>query len=593
MNNAHDDLNKINESDFSNDSLDSLLFPKYGPHQNTQQIELEQNQKALEDIVETSTAAQSTVIPQNASVQQNKTNNIIIIGAGVSGLATALLMSKQGYVVDIVEKNEYVGGTIEQEKVGDFIFPHGPRWYMMHEVYEYFFKTLDLDIKKYIHPQRVTPSYRVVYKDSGVQFDLRSDPFIDANLYKALDENVVVGVEQFGQKTKEVWKKFKEDLIQGDVVRNAVEAIQTAGNSSLPSSVITKKLTSSAKGLLGNIFKGGFHKEVSSTVKHDYVQKALEHFLPFVGMHPSRTPETYTILNGMEYDQGVMHISGGFAGLVNTLRELCLQNGVTIHTRTNAQHILTEEDRVNPTTPSTSRVAGVRVEKNNTTQDIKAGIVISCADMQYTDTVLLDEKFRSESTTAWQQRVYAPAMLTVFCGMKDAVVDVNVHTVVFPRHWQQAIEQLYNSTNFPDDPILYVGVPSQLEKDIAPKGKDVVRVDVPIPAMLEYDQPALDLYAEKIIRAVEASAIPEFQSRIETKKVYCTNDIREKTNAHMGSINGLAHIDTNIGTFAPQTKSTHLEGMFYVGEYMIPGYAPATNLLHALIVSEIIGANKA
>ena len=38
--------------------------------------------------------------------------NVIIIGAGIAGIASALRLRKQGFEVDIYEKNDYTGGKI-------------------------------------------------------------------------------------------------------------------------------------------------------------------------------------------------------------------------------------------------------------------------------------------------------------------------------------------------------------------------------------------------------------------------------------------------------------------------------------------------
>ena len=42
--------------------------------------------------------------------------NIIIIGAGIGGLCTALRLAKKGYQVTILEKNKQPGGRLNQIK---------------------------------------------------------------------------------------------------------------------------------------------------------------------------------------------------------------------------------------------------------------------------------------------------------------------------------------------------------------------------------------------------------------------------------------------------------------------------------------------
>ena len=51
---------------------------------------------------------------------------IIVIGAGISGLTTAYLLSKKGFDVTILEKNNTVGGSIESVIENGFLFDRGP-----------------------------------------------------------------------------------------------------------------------------------------------------------------------------------------------------------------------------------------------------------------------------------------------------------------------------------------------------------------------------------------------------------------------------------------------------------------------------------
>jgi protoporphyrinogen/coproporphyrinogen III oxidase len=51
---------------------------------------------------------------------------IIVIGAGISGLTTAYLLSKKGFDVNIIEKNSTVGGSIESVIENGFLFDRGP-----------------------------------------------------------------------------------------------------------------------------------------------------------------------------------------------------------------------------------------------------------------------------------------------------------------------------------------------------------------------------------------------------------------------------------------------------------------------------------
>jgi oxygen-dependent protoporphyrinogen oxidase len=53
------------------------------------------------------------------------TKHIVVIGGGMAGCAAAYSLRKQGYKVTIVEQNDYLGGRMHSEKVGDLTFEMG------------------------------------------------------------------------------------------------------------------------------------------------------------------------------------------------------------------------------------------------------------------------------------------------------------------------------------------------------------------------------------------------------------------------------------------------------------------------------------
>ena len=66
--------------------------------------------------------------------------NIVVIGAGVSGLASAARLASQGHNVTIFEKNNRIGGRMSQLKKDDFTFDMGPSIVMIPEVYKAVFE---------------------------------------------------------------------------------------------------------------------------------------------------------------------------------------------------------------------------------------------------------------------------------------------------------------------------------------------------------------------------------------------------------------------------------------------------------------------
>jgi len=95
--------------------------------------------------------------------------NIYIIGSGFSSLAASCYMSKMGYNVTVLEKNNSVGGRARQIKKDGFIFDIGPSWYWMPGVFERFFADFGRKPSDYYKLEKLDPAYKVFFgKDDSL-----------------------------------------------------------------------------------------------------------------------------------------------------------------------------------------------------------------------------------------------------------------------------------------------------------------------------------------------------------------------------------------------------------------------------------------
>ena len=102
------------------------------------------------------------------------TKSVLIVGAGLGGLATALRLAKKGYKVEIIEKNNQAGGRVNQLKKDGFTFDTGPSFFSMSYEFTDFakdcniplpFKYFSLDPLYTVNLQRKSQNLSIVHKD--------------------------------------------------------------------------------------------------------------------------------------------------------------------------------------------------------------------------------------------------------------------------------------------------------------------------------------------------------------------------------------------------------------------------------------------
>ncbi|HNY14546.1 MAG TPA: FAD-dependent oxidoreductase, partial [Bacteroidales bacterium] len=98
---------------------------------------------------------------------------VIITGAGLAGMATALRLAKKGYKVEILEKNSQPGGRLNQLKKDGFTFDTGPSFFSMSYEFTDFAKECNISLP--FRYYSLDPLYTVSFKNSDRVFRLYKD----------------------------------------------------------------------------------------------------------------------------------------------------------------------------------------------------------------------------------------------------------------------------------------------------------------------------------------------------------------------------------------------------------------------------------
>ena len=294
-----------------------------------------------------------------------KNKEVVVIGAGFSGLAASALMAKEGYNVTLLEKNNQAGGRARIWEKDGFRFDMGPSWYWMPDVFENYFAMFGKQSADFYELKRLDPGYRIYFGKN----DLIDIP---ANMGEidALFESIEPGST----------RKLKAFLTHAETkyqigMREYVFKPSHSIAEYLDLDLIKKSFD------LQLLTKMGKH--VRNYFKHPKLIQLLEFPVLFLGASPQNTPALYSMMNYADLVLGTWYPMGGMHEIVKAMVKTAEEHGVRIRLETEVTKINIEK----------GFVKSVSTNKGDHLTDM----VIAGADYEHVDQHLIDEPHRNYS----------------------------------------------------------------------------------------------------------------------------------------------------------------------------------------------------
>lgn len=488
-------------------------------------------------------------------------NRAVVIGGGISGLASAALLAKQGWQVTLVEKNKKLGGRARVLKTKGFSFDMGPSWYLMPEIFDQFFAEFGKKSQDFYDLIQLNPRYKVFYGNKQ-SITLTSDLAQNASVFEALEKNAGRKLLHYLAGIKPMYQAVTKHLLIQDIWR-----LQTWLNLTNWKAIFS---------LLTSIrIWESWQSQLNRMFRHPLITQILGFSAVFLGGSPFNTPSFYSLLVWSDFAGGVWYPKGGMIKLVDALEQICRSQGVTILTNQEATQIDVKN----------GQVQGVKTS----TAFLPARIVVGAADLPWIETKLLAPEYQSYPESYWESKTLGISCLLIYLGTKKRYPQLAHHNFYFSDDWSQNFQEIFDQQSLPKDPSLYVSVRSITDSTIAPKDTEEMMILVPIAAK-EYTSTALEKYTEKIISVVEQKLDISIKKNILVKHIFTPKDFSQDYNAYQGTALGLAHTLRQSLWGRPDNRSKKVQGLYYAGQYTNPGVGVPMALVSAQLVAKMIGA---
>ncbi len=485
------------------------------------------------------------------------TKKAIVIGAGFSGISSACYLAKEGFEVEIIEKNDGPGGRASKFSSNGFTFDMGPSWYWMPEIFESFFENFGSSVDTHYNLLRLDPGYRI-YFDQNEFIDI---PALKKEIFKLFESQEPGSSKNLEKFLQEAAYKYQVGI--HEFVYKPSLSIKEYFDWRLIKSVFKLQMLKSMS------------KYVDGLFKHKYLRELLKFPVLFLGATPEKTPAMYSLMNYADLIGGTWYPMGGMHKIIEGMVKVAKSLGVTFSFNQEVIKVTTSNNQVSKViTPSNTYVSDV---------------VICSADYQHFDQKVLDKKDRSYSEKYWNSRTMAPSSLLFFIGVNKKIKNLLHHNLFFDADFKKHAEQVYESPQWPTKPLFYACCPSKTDASVAPEGHENLFLLMPIaPGLTKDDEHIRSKYFEIMMGRMEKITSENIRDHIVYKKSFGLKDFNHRYNSFKGNAYGLANTLKQTALFKPSLKSKKLNNLYYTGQLTVPGPGVPPSIISGQVVANQI-----
>jgi 1-hydroxycarotenoid 3,4-desaturase len=353
---------------------------------------------------------------------------IVVIGAGIGGLAAAVELAAQECNVTVVEKFDGPGGKMRQVNAGGALTDAGPTVFTMRDVFDGIFLRAGASIEDYLTLKRAHVLARHAW-EAGGELDLFADVAQTADAIGAFaGADNARGYLSFCAEAANIYR-----ILNGSFIR--------AQKPALPVLMWRVGLLNFADQWNINPYES-FWSAVCRHMSDPRLRQLFGRYSTYCGASPFSTPATLMLVAHVE-QSGVWLVEGGMVRLARALESLAQRLGVVFRYRTEAAEVLA----------ANGRTSGVRLREG---EPLPADAVVVNADPSAVSGGLLGPAAQGSVCPVPARRRSLSALTWAFQAEANGF-PLSRHTVFFPdASYASEFDAIFRHRKLPPSPAVYL-----------------------------------------------------------------------------------------------------------------------------------------
>ncbi|MFD6325927.1 phytoene desaturase family protein [Streptomyces sp. NPDC058442] len=475
-----------------------------------------------------------------------RTDHVVVVGAGLSGLACALHLLGAGRRVTVVERDAVPGGRAGRMRLGAYRLDTGPTVLTMPQLADEAFAAVGDSLHQRVELVALHPAYRACFTD-GTSLDVHTD----GAAMEAEVRRFAGPVEAAGYRRLRTWL---ERLYRAQMRR----FIDT--NFDSPFQLLHPDLARlAALGGFGRLDAG-----VGRFLSDPRLRRVFSFQALYAGVAPARALAAYAVIAYMDTVAGVWFPKGGMHALPRAMAEAAADAGADL--RWSADVSTLER--------SAGRVTAVR---------LTSGERIACDAVVLSCELSAAHRLLGRAPRRPVRLRHSPSAVVLHAGTDRTWPGLAHHTLSFGTAWERTFDEIIRAGTLMSDPSLLISRPTAHDATLAPPGRHLHYVLAPCPNTTVGPSAAAwrDLgprYRDSLVAELERRGLEGFADSVEEEMLVTPLDWTARGHA-AGSPFSVSHTFAQTGPFRPRNLVRGLDNVVLAGCGTTPGVGVPTVLL--------------
>lgn len=470
-------------------------------------------------------------------MRDNAQYDVVIIGAGLAGIACAIRLRAKGKSVLVIEKNKKHGGKLDEVHWKGYRWDKGPSLFTEPELIEELFALCNKSTGDYFEYEELNASATYHFHDGSKLTLNKNKNQLKQDLTKFSSASEAHQVLDYIEESKEMYETVGDFFIS-----NPKPGLRN---------VFDKQLVKRYPKFLKKQLRTTLHNFNTSKFGDQRLVQLFNRFGTYNGSNPYQMSGLYAMISYLEISKGTFAPKKGMRSIVDSLYILSKEIGVEYRF---SEYATAKETKEGYLIKSTEHYA-------------TKALICAIDHIPFYEDVLQD----SQCVKQYKRQERSSSGLVFYWAINKAISDLELHNMLFSKDYETENDTIWRKKQNPLDPSIYINVGSTENNQDAPDGCQNWFVMINTPANVVCDTNYRARMKQKVIDKVQLSFGIDIEPHIIHEDYWDCQGIEMDTGSYQGALYGSSSNSLGSALKRHPNRSKNHKRLYFCGGSVHPG----------------------